>query len=176
MFEAILARLFSYMERSAVNRKEKDYRRRFSVHPTARLGYLPHIIFKGNIEIGAHSYINSGRISTGKNSNVKIGEWCAIGHNVTIHAVSHDPDWATGLESERPIVEGSISIGNNVWIGSNVFIRPGVSIGNNCVIGVNSVVTKDIPENAIVGGIPAKIIRFRRERDEKKNSRVPQGV
>ena len=56
---------------------------------------------------------------------------------------------------------GDIVIGNGVWIGANVFINPGIRIDNNVVIGANSVVTKDIKENSIVGGVPAKLIRIK---------------
>ncbi len=169
MMGSILAKIYNWLEQAAIKQKEKEYRRRFNIHKTVRLGYLPHIIFKGNIEIGPHSYFNSGKISTGNNSLVKIGEWCAIGHNVNIHAISHDPEHATDPENQRPAVEGSIIIEDHVWIGSNVFIRPGIKIGKNSVIGVNSVVTRDIPENAIFGGIPAKLIRFKEEKNEEKN-------
>lgn len=161
MMQSFLAKIYDWLEQAANKQKDKEYRRRFRIHQTARLGYLPHIIFKGNIEIGPHSYFNSGRISSGQNSEVKIGEWCAIGYNVNIHAITHDPESATGPEDQRPAIEGSIIIGDHVWIGSNAFIRPGINVGKNSVIGVNSVVTRDVPENAIVGGIPAKIIRFK---------------
>ena len=62
---------------------------------------------------------------------------------------------------ERPSIEKDIVIGNKVWIGSNVFIREGINIGDNSIIGANSVVVKAVPENAIVGGIPAKIIKYK---------------
>lgn len=159
----ILAIIYDWLEKGAMKHKDIEYRKQFKIHPTARLGYLPHIILKGNIEIGPHSYFNSGRISTGKNSSVRIGEWCAIGYNVNIHAITHHPEHATGPEKSRPVIEGSIIIEDHVWIGSNTYIRPGITIGRNSIIGVNSVVTRDIPENAIVGGIPAKIIRFKKE-------------
>ena len=54
------------------------------------------------------------------------------------------------------------TIGNDVWIGERVCILPGVNIGNGCIIGTGAVVTKDVPDYAIVGGVPAKLIRFRK--------------
>jgi maltose O-acetyltransferase len=159
MITKLASYFYAFLERSSNLTKEKEYRRKFKIHPSARLGYLPQTIFQGDIIIGENSYFNSGKIYTGKNSFVKIGKWCAIGYNVNIHAITHDPDFATGLEKDRPYIEASIEIGDNNWIGSNVFILPGVKIGNNCVIGANSVVNKNIPSNSIYGGIPAKLIR-----------------
>ena len=52
-----------------------------------------------------------------------------------------------------------VTIGNDVWIGGNVTILPGVNIGNNVVIAARAVVTKDVPDNSLIGGVPAKIIR-----------------
>jgi maltose O-acetyltransferase len=119
-------------------------------------------VFSGNVEIGEHSYFNSGKIYSGINSSVKIGKWCAIGYNVNIHAITHDPDYATGYENERPLIEGSVTIGDNTWIGSNVFILPNVKIGSNCVIGANSVVNVNIPSDSIYAGVPAKLIRMKK--------------
>ena len=56
-------------------------------------------------------------------------------------------------------------IGNDVWIGRNVIILPNANIGNHCIIGAGAVVTKDVPDYAIVGGNPARIIRMRNERN-----------
>lgn len=162
MITNILANIFDFLQKASNKKKEKIYRKQFKIHQTAQLGYLPHIVFKGNIEIGSNSYFNSGKISAGPNSKVIIGEWCAIGHNVNIHAKTHDPDYSTGPMNKRPGVEGDIIIGNNVWIGSNTFLLPGIKVGNNSVIAANAVVNKDVPENAIVGGIPAKVIRFKK--------------
>ena len=65
---------------------------------------------------------------------------------------------------------GNVLIGDYVWIGANVFIGPGVKIGNNSVIGANSVVTKDVEAFSIVGGVPAKLIRYKsQESNSVKN-------
>ena len=62
--------------------------------------------------------------------------------------------------SERPLYsKGAIHIGRNVWVGRNVCIMPGVVLGNNVVVGANSVVTHDVPDNCVVAGAPARIIR-----------------
>ena len=80
-----------------------------------------------------------------------------IGPNTLITTVNHPLSPAErrkGIAQAKPV-----KIGNDVWIGGNVTILPGVTIGNNVVIAAGSVVTKDIPDNSLVGGVPAKIIR-----------------
>jgi acetyltransferase-like isoleucine patch superfamily enzyme len=72
------------------------------------------------------------------------------------------------VEVDRPIREQGIYkrdviVGNNVWIGYGACILRGVTVGDNAVIGTYAVVTKDVPANAIVGGVPARIIRMREE-------------
>ena len=61
-----------------------------------------------------------------------------------------------GFQETKPVF-----IGNDVWIGGRVTILPGVHIGNHSIIGAGSVVTKDVPDNVIVGGAPAKVIKLR---------------
>jgi acetyltransferase-like isoleucine patch superfamily enzyme len=96
---------------------------------------------------------------------VKIGKWCAIGHNVTILAVTHDTGISTGPEQLRPSRKGDVIIDDGVWIGSNVIITPGVHIGKMCVIGGNSVVTKDLPPYTICAGIPCKVLRKKEDEE-----------
>ncbi len=88
---------------------------------------------------------------------VHIGNHVLIGPNVQIYTATHPLDAKTRnswLEFAKPV-----SIGNNVWIGGSAVICPGVSIGDGAVIGAGAVVTKSVPENVLVGGNPAKIIR-----------------
>lgn len=106
--------------------------------------------------IGKGTYFNSGQIHAGYSSKIIIGENCAIGYNVHIKSRTHDINCPTG--ENMTMIEKDIVIGNNVWIGDNVFIKEGVNIGDNIIIGANSVLTKDIPNNVIVAGYPAKVI------------------
>ncbi|NAW11179.1 DapH/DapD/GlmU-related protein, partial [Salmonella sp. gx-h1] len=68
-----------------------------------------------------------------------------------------------GLEYAYPI-----TVGNNVWFGGGVKVMPGVTIGNNVVIAAGSVVTRDIPDNVLAGGVPCKVIRAITEQDKNK--------
>ncbi len=107
-----------------------------------RFGFCNHISAIRNITIGNH-------VLTG--SYVLISD---NSHGSTGHEILNTPPL------DRPLFsKGEVCIGNNVWIGDKVSILAGVHIGNNTIIGANSVVTKDIPENCIAAGIPAKVIK-----------------
>ncbi|MGX4599632.1 alpha,alpha-phosphotrehalase [Faecalimicrobium sp. JNUCC 81] len=118
-----------------------------------------------NMHIGENFYSNHNLMVLDCNT-VKIGDNVMIGPNVKIFAAGHPVDAevrTSGLEFAQ-----AMSIGNNVWIGGGSIINPGVNIGDNVVVASGSVVTKDIPENVIVGGNPAKIIREITEEDKKR--------
>ena len=88
---------------------------------------------------------------------VRIGNSCLIGPNTLITTVGHSLDKEG--RRERIGICKPVVIGNDVWIGGNVTILPGVHIGDNVVIAAGAVVTKDIPDNCVVGGVPAKKIK-----------------
>ena len=107
-----------------------------------------------NITVGKNVFINAC-CKFQDQGGITIGNGVLIGHNVTLATLNHDerPD------KRQNIFPKSINIGDNVWIGSNATILQGITIGNGAIIGANAVVTKDVPENTIVAGVPAKIIR-----------------
>lgn len=88
---------------------------------------------------------------------VNIGNNVWIGPNTDIYTVNH-PLTAKGRR-ERLGIGKPINIGNDVWIGGHSTICPGVTIGSGVVVAAGSVVTKNIPDNVVVGGVPAKIIK-----------------
>lgn len=161
MISKILSWLYQTLEKSFKAEKELKYRKSFDIHETARLNHIENIWIKGNIKIGQGTYINSGRIISGPNSRVEIGDFCAIGHNVNIISWTHDIEKPTGPIEDRPTIEKDIIIEEKVWIGSNVFIKEGVTIRRNSIIAANSVVTKDVEEGAIYAGVPSKLIKFK---------------
>ena len=87
---------------------------------------------------------------------VVIGDYVMIGPNTLITTVNH-PISPMGRRKHLGIAK-PVTIGNDVWIGGNVTILPGVKIGNNVVIAAGAVVTKDVPDNCVIGGVPAKKI------------------
>lgn len=107
-----------------------------------------------NLKIGDNVFINSG-CHFQDQGGIKIGNNVLIGHNVVLATLNHN--FNPNLRGN--IIPSPIYIGNNVWIGSNSTICPGVTINDGAIIAAGSVVTKDIPENVIVGGNPAKIIK-----------------
>lgn len=88
---------------------------------------------------------------------VHIGDYCMIGPNTLISTVGH-PLNPKGRR-EKKANSAPVTIGNDVWIGGNCTILPGVTIGDNVVVAAGAVVAKDVPDNCIVGGVPAKKIR-----------------
>lgn len=114
-----------------------------------------------NIFVGHNSYINGGFIYASPNARIVIGDNCLISYSVHIRTMTHNYYSKNELINEQGHTEKSIIIGNDVWIGYGAQIMCGVVIGNGAVIAAGSIVTKDIPEYAVVAGIPAKIIKFR---------------
>lgn len=119
--------------------------------------------FAGNINnlvVGPYTYANKVNIDCGDVAKIVIGSGCAIGYNVSIKSRTHSLKKPTN-NSYGPLVhvESDITIGDDCWIGDNVFIREGVTIGDKCIVGANSVVTKSFPPNVIIAGVPAKIIK-----------------
>lgn len=110
-----------------------------------------------HIRIG-DDFIANYNLTILDNATVTIGNNVWIGPQVGIYAVGHPLD-ATGRK-ERLGIALPIVIGDNVWIGGNAVVLMGVTIGNNAVIGAGSVVTHDIPDNAVAVGNPAKVIRY----------------
>lgn len=124
-----------------------------------------------NVETGANFGLGRG-ISIGNNSGLgvncnvrgplEIGSDVMMGPNVRVITHIHNFDRTDIPMRDQGGRFQKVSIGNDVWIGANVIILPGVSIGNGVIIGAGAVVTKNIPDFAIIGGVPAKIIRFRK--------------
>lgn len=107
-----------------------------------------------NIHIGKHVFINMG-CKFQDQGGIFIGDGALIGHNVVLATLNH----AMSPRDRGTMIPAPIHIGKNVWIGSNSTILPGVTIGDGAIVAAGAVVTRDVPENTIVGGVPARIMR-----------------
>lgn len=109
-----------------------------------------------NIQLGDNVYMNFNCCILDV-SVVKIGNNTMFGPNVQIYTATHPLEYKarnSGIEYAKPI-----AIGDNVWVGGNATICPGVTIGNNVVVAAGAVVTKSFPDDVVIGGNPARIIK-----------------
>lgn len=108
------------------------------------------------LRIGEHVSMNTGCFFD-LNAPITIGSHVAIGHEVMLLTTSHeigDSDHRAGTTFSAPV-----TIKDGAWIGARCIILPGVTVGEGSIVGAGSVVTKDVPPNTLVGGVPAKVIR-----------------
>ena len=90
---------------------------------------------------------------------VCIGNHVNLAQGITVTALNHNfKDTAKHID-EQGISTNPVVIGDDVWIGANAVILPGVTIGRHCVVAAGAVVTKDVPDNTVVGGVPAKVLK-----------------
>lgn len=121
--------------------------------------------FEYDLKIGENSGIGIRSVIP---PMVTIGDNVMMGPDCHIFTAFHEysrtdiPMIQQGYSERKPVV-----IGNDVWIGIRTIIMPGVHIGNGVIIGAGAVVTKDVPDYAVVGGVPAKVLRFRNKKENE---------
>jgi len=132
--------------------------------------------FGKNVNIEHGVYFGSGReIEIGNNSGIgtncriagplSIGDDVMMAPNVSIYTRNHETENIYRPMRLQTAPLKKVTIGNDVWIGANAIILPGVTIGNGCIIAAGAVVTRDVPDYAVVGGNPAKIIKTRTQKE-----------
>ena len=110
----------------------------------------------GDVIIGDHSRIGIHNTIIGP---VTIGNHVNLAQGITVTALNHNFDDTDQRIDEQGVSTKAVTIGDDVWIGANAVILPGVTIGRHAVVAAGAVVTKDVPDYCVVGGVPAKIIR-----------------
>lgn len=160
----LFAQTYSIFRRAYNNNTYKNFRKKYSLDDTFYFNGDDILMYgEGVISIGAYSYIGRfSRIQASKGYSVIIGKNCRIGPFFQVWTQTGNVDCDFSDNSKVLTKYGDIIIGDAVWIGTSVVITPGVKIGDNCIIGANSVVTKDVPDFAIVGGVPARLIRYKK--------------
>lgn len=124
------------------------------VDPSFRLFPPFYTDFGKNISLGKHVFINAC-CHFQDHGGVTLGDGCLIGHNVVFATLNHDVD----PEKRAAMTPAPIVLGKNVWVGSNATLLQGVTVGDGAIIAAGAVVTKEVPANTVVGGVPARFIR-----------------
>ncbi len=127
------------------------------IRPHVMLRDPERIYIGDNSTIGAYNVLWAGK----SEAIIKIGKNVMTGPSVKIFAFNHGTKISEIPMINQPVTEADVIIGDDVWIGANALIMPGCKIGNGVVIAAGSVITKDIPDNVIVAGVPAKIVKER---------------
>lgn len=130
----------------------------------ANVSFAPNVSFRNaeRISIGAGTHIGEHSIiwagdSTGR---IALGEKCLLAPHVTITASNYGTDQGAFI-MDQPKIEQDVVIGRDVWLGANAVVVAGVNIGDGAVVAAGAVVTRDVPAQAVVGGVPAKVISWR---------------
>jgi len=110
----------------------------------------------GDVTIGDYTRIGIHCTVIGP---VCIGSHVNLAQGITVTALNHNFEDTTKRIDEQGVSTKPVVIGDDVWIGANAVILPGVTIGQHCVVAAGAVVTKDVPDNTLVGGVPAKVIK-----------------
>jgi acetyltransferase-like isoleucine patch superfamily enzyme len=135
-------------------------------------GFVPDAVSLGDLSyIAAYAYV-TGEITTGQHCTINpytvvrgavtMGDGVRIGAHASVLGFNHNSDDVTRPIYQQGVSSKGITIGDDVWIGSGAIVLDGVTIGSHCIIAAGAVVTKDVPDYAIAGGNPAKVIRDRR--------------
>lgn len=163
--------LFGYIKRQLRLARAKKNWRSNNAHNQTRVNS---IFDQSLVRVGNFTYGTINIVSTNVGSKVTIGHFCSISDNVKFiinndHPTDHISTYPfkTRILHDKPeaVSKGDIVVQDDVWIGLNATIMSGVEIGQGAIVAAGAVVTRNVPPYAIVGGVPAKVIKYRFEQD-----------
>ncbi len=127
----------------------------------ARALIYRNVLVLGNVEIGVRTSISNNTCLNGVTAGIVIGPDVMIASGCCIVAFDHGSRLSAGPMIRQPLIEARVTIEGDVWIAANCTVTAGVTIGTGAIVAANSVVTADVPARAIVGGVPARVIKMR---------------
>lgn len=128
-----------------------------------RVTHLVDVRYPEHVFIGEGSYVNGGMLAASEHARIVIGRDCMVSYGVHMRTDTHRHDRADVPMNQQGSSEADIVVGDDVWIGYGAQIMSGVSIGSHSIVGAGAVVTHDVPEYSVAAGVPARVIRDRRE-------------
>ena len=141
----------------------QNYRyRKVKLGKNSRINLGVHINYPERMSIGENTYINGGVFHIGSTSMITIGSDCLISYEVHFRTDTHLFENKNLLIREQGHKEANITVEDDVWVGYGAQIMPGITLHKGCVVGAGAVVTHDVPSYAVVGGVPAKVIKYRK--------------
>lgn len=151
--------LFAYQViNMASDRRHITVGKNTSIHPTTIIRYGQNVKIGDNCLINHNNLLQPGK---GPNGTISIGNYVHTGVNVMFMAFNHGFYTTEIPTKEQDYMDAPIVVEDDVWIGGGSIILSGVTIGKGAIIGAGAVVNKDVPPYAIVGGVPAKVLKYR---------------
>lgn len=157
----------SYVLRGCLNRFVSFFYKRLMIHcgSHVRFASLSSLITYRNLSIGDDVYLGPNAIILATESRVFIGNKVLFGPRVTLiggdHRITDVGRYIYDVQDKLPGDDLDIHIEDDVWVGANATILKGVTVGRGAVVAAGALVLKDVPPYAIVGGVPAKVLKFR---------------